>query len=463
MNLHYTRITTSKNGWTDQNIAIDYLRLFDEQTREKANGRTRVLFLDGHSSHDSVELVDGARNRNIKILAYPSHTTHVLQGLDVVCFARLKEKHTQKIQEFKENNNITLTHKFFLRTFGPAFLEAFTPETVKTAFSATGIYPFRRGVVSPEQMGPSEALTTNPSVPGILATPVRKVISAFSYYHSPPHEDKRAGGRFLLSQAFVNDMTPMKRTRILHASLGTSSSTSFLVSDPPIPASSIRIHEPNYEKPGASLAELDFSSESEDNANISKEQIRSENRKLRQQLKEARKHIRVRDQVIEVNHAEMIIQNMTNRQLHTSLFQKEESRKKKKNPTLNFASGYHVTSDESRTELKRLKDEREAKDMEKRERATARAAKHAKKVIEEDKWDRAKKRYNMRLRKWRRICDTLDKGETSPPKPHRRLKAEVIEGESSSCESSQDGSSEEETSTQSSSGGSGDEDIMMDA
>ena len=78
------------------------------------------------------------------------------------------------------------THKFFLRAFGPAFLEAFTPETVKTAFSATGIYPFRRGVVSPEQMGPSEALTTNPSVPGILATPVRKVISAFSYYHSPP-------------------------------------------------------------------------------------------------------------------------------------------------------------------------------------------------------------------------------------------------------------------------------------
>lgn len=162
----------SQNGWTDQNIAVDYLRIFDEQTREKANGRTRVLFLDGHSSHDSLELVDNAYEKNIKILAYPSHTTHLLQGLDVICFARLKEKHAEKIREFKENNNIAVTHKFFLRTFGPAFLEAFTPETVKTAFSATGIYPFRRDVISPEQMAPSEALATNPSIPGTLATPV---------------------------------------------------------------------------------------------------------------------------------------------------------------------------------------------------------------------------------------------------------------------------------------------------
>jgi len=66
----------------------------------------------------------------------------------------------------------------------------------------------------------------------------------------------------------------------------------------------------------------------------------------------------------------MVVQNITNRQLHTSLFQKEESRKKK-NPTLNFVGGCHVTSDESRAKLKWLKDEREAKEMEKRERATA--------------------------------------------------------------------------------------------
>ena len=192
VNLLDKSITTSRNGWTDQDIAVDYLRVFDDQTREKAGGRTRVLFLDGHTSHDSLELVDSAREKNIKILAYPSHTTHVLQGLDVVCFARLKEKHAQKIHEFKEQNNIPLTHKFFLCTFGPAFLEAFILETVKIAFSATGIYLFQQGIVSPEQMGPSEALSTNPAVPGTLVTPVQKVLSAFSFYKSPSTGNRQA-------------------------------------------------------------------------------------------------------------------------------------------------------------------------------------------------------------------------------------------------------------------------------
>jgi hypothetical protein len=459
VNLHHTRITTSKNGWTDQNIATDYLRVFDDQTREKANGRTRVLFLDGHSSHDSSELVDNAYNKNIKILAYPSHTTHVLQGLDVVCFAQLKAKHAEKIREFKENNNVTLTHKFFLRTFGPAFLEAFTPETVKTAFSATGIYPFRRDVVSPEQMAPSEALTINPSIPGSLATPVRKVISAFSYYHSPPSEDEQLSREFPLSQVFVDDMTPTKRARILRASLGTSSSTSFLISKPPVPASSVNVREPKYTEPMMSLAELDFSADSEVDADMSEEQIKSENQKLRQQLKEARKHIRARDQIIEADHAEMVIQHITNQQLHASLFQREESRKKNKNPTLDFASGRHITSDESRAELRRLKDEREAKDLEKRERATTRVANRERRMIEGDRWDRAKKRYEVRMRKWRRACNAPGEGNTHPPKPRRRLKADVVGGDLSSCESSEDGSDEEGASTQSPSGESGDDNM----
>lgn len=157
-------------------------------------------------------------------------------------------------------------------------------------------------------------------------------------------------------------------------------------------------------------------------------------------MKKAQKHIWIRDQVIKANHAKIIVQNLANRQLHASLFQKEKNWGKKKNPMLDFASGRHVTSDESRTELKRLKDEREDKEREKRERATARSEKRKKKVIEDEKWDRAKDRYEVRLRKWEKTCDTLGKGETRPPRPRRRRKVEVIEGESSSCKLSEDGS-----------------------
>ena len=355
-----------------------------------------MLFLDGHASHDTAELVNNAHALNIKILSYPSHTTHVLQGLDVICFARLKQKHAEKIREFKENNNLTITHKSFLHTFGPAFLEAFTPEMVKTAFSATGIYPFRRDVVSSEKMGPSEALTTNPLIPGTLATPVRKAISAFSKYRSPSPTGERTESEFIPSKSFIDDLTPTKRAKILHASLKTSSSTSFLVSKIPVRASSIRVHQPNYEKPPATLFNLDFSASSGDEADMSEDQIRDENKELRQKLKDARKHIRIRDQAIKANHAEMIIQDATNRQLHMSLFLKEASRKKK-NPALDFAHGRHVTSDESRMELQWLKDEKDTKEREKRERATTCATKREKKAINDEKWNRVRDRHEMRM------------------------------------------------------------------
>ena len=61
---------------------------FDLPTRSKApNGEARLLIVDGHNSHYTVELLEYARAQNIIILAYPPHTTHALQGHDVVLFS----------------------------------------------------------------------------------------------------------------------------------------------------------------------------------------------------------------------------------------------------------------------------------------------------------------------------------------------------------------------------------------
>jgi len=74
---------------------------FDPQTKEKAGGCTHVLLMDGHSSHYSLKLLDCAWANNIVILGYPPHCTHVLQGLDVVCFAKMKNEFHSKIQKFE--------------------------------------------------------------------------------------------------------------------------------------------------------------------------------------------------------------------------------------------------------------------------------------------------------------------------------------------------------------------------
>src|SRR3954466_2433746 len=133
----------SLNGWTDGELALQWMtKDFDAQTKEKAASRTRVLLMDGHSSHYTPALLDYARANNIVILGYPPHCTHVLQGLDVVCFAKMKLEFCREIQKFEDLYLRSVTKADFALVFGQAFLRAFTPETIKAAFKATGVHPF---------------------------------------------------------------------------------------------------------------------------------------------------------------------------------------------------------------------------------------------------------------------------------------------------------------------------------
>src|SRR4051794_9493839 len=128
---------------------------FDAQTKEKAAGHTCVLLLDGHSSHYTLPLLDYAQANNIIILGYPPHCTHVLQGLDVVCFAKMKHEFRCEIHKFEDLHMKGVTKADFAAVFGNAFLRAFTPETVKAAFKATGVHSFNPDAITEKKLAPS--------------------------------------------------------------------------------------------------------------------------------------------------------------------------------------------------------------------------------------------------------------------------------------------------------------------
>ncbi|KDQ08328.1 hypothetical protein BOTBODRAFT_118813, partial [Botryobasidium botryosum FD-172 SS1] len=166
-------IAHSPNGWTDSELAIDWIiNDFDPQTREKAGGRTRVLLLDGHSSHYSTQLLDFAAANNIIILGYPPHCTHALQGLDVVCFAKMKDAWKEDIHKFEETHRRSVTKGDFTKVFGTAFLRAFMRESILAAFKATGIHPFNPDIIKPTQTKPSEATSVKGGFPLQHAPPV---------------------------------------------------------------------------------------------------------------------------------------------------------------------------------------------------------------------------------------------------------------------------------------------------
>jgi len=116
--------------------------------------------MDRHSSHFTPQLLCYAKDHDIEILAYPPHCTHALQGLDVACFRRMKDMWNTEIKAFETRNQCGVKKGAFAGVFGAAFLQAFTPETVRAAFKARGIVPYNPNIITAEQMKPSKVTST---------------------------------------------------------------------------------------------------------------------------------------------------------------------------------------------------------------------------------------------------------------------------------------------------------------
>jgi hypothetical protein len=155
-----------------------WLKDFDKQTCEKKKDWPRLLLLDGHNSHYTLEFMQYAKSVNIHVLCYPSHCTHVLQGLNVVVFASFKKIWTRcRDQWITDNPFVKFGKLAWIAVWTAAFLEAMTESTIKSSFRATGVIPFNPGVVTPRMMAPSIQHSTCAELPGPLASPVKKMIN----------------------------------------------------------------------------------------------------------------------------------------------------------------------------------------------------------------------------------------------------------------------------------------------
>ncbi len=91
--------TTSENGWTANCIGVEWLkRIFIPQTATPTEA-WRLLLLDGHGSHISIEFSLIAKLSHVQLLLLPAHSSHVLQPLDLAPFSVLKSRYRREIAE----------------------------------------------------------------------------------------------------------------------------------------------------------------------------------------------------------------------------------------------------------------------------------------------------------------------------------------------------------------------------
>ncbi|KAF8142656.1 hypothetical protein K438DRAFT_2113177 [Mycena galopus ATCC 62051] len=290
--------------------------------------------------------------------------THVLQGLDVVCFATMKECWKFEINTFKEIHQRAVDKEDFCGVFGRAFLKAFTPELVKAAFAATGIHPFNRDVINAKQMKPSEATSTHAAFPLPQSSPVRAVLAAF-HSHEFTHRDLYPDSspcagpstfpgslssptpaphdvpidpvllsptrkRHLDPTSDPDLFTPSKRMRFLGVGMASTASGSFLVTKAKATHLDIgKLAAPVFERIPDVVREPDWDVLHRFVAlpTYTRDGLEARCERLEKELADARKLLGVHQAISEGQNAQLIVQDLTMGKLKQSLFEKEKGKK----------------------------------------------------------------------------------------------------------------------------------------
>jgi hypothetical protein len=140
-------IAVSDNGWTTNKLGVEWLKHFIKHTESKTVGARRLLILDGHESHQSLEFQELCKENNIFTLCMPPHSSHLLQPLDVGCFAPLKRAYSHEVEALIRHHINHISKLEFLPAFKVAFTRAFTTSNICSAFRGAGLIPYEPDVV----------------------------------------------------------------------------------------------------------------------------------------------------------------------------------------------------------------------------------------------------------------------------------------------------------------------------
>lgn len=160
-------IVVSENGWTTNELGLQWLEHFDKHTKERTVGSHRLLILDGNESHNSALFDKACKDKKMVTLCMPAHSSHLLQPLDVGCFAPLKKAYGRQAEELMRNQITHITKIEFLPCFMAAFKAAFTKRNIQGGFRGAGLVPLNPEAV----ISKLDVKLRTPSPPTVTRTP----------------------------------------------------------------------------------------------------------------------------------------------------------------------------------------------------------------------------------------------------------------------------------------------------
>ena len=157
----------SDNSWTTNELGLAWLQHFIQHTEARTVGSHRLLVLDGHESHKSLAFQDLCEESNIITLCMPPHSLHILQLLNIGCFAPLKQAYKKEVRGLVDSYIYYINKKAFLAAFKLIFNKAFSKKNILSSFRATGLVLHNLD----EVLSRLEVQPRTPSLPALGPTP----------------------------------------------------------------------------------------------------------------------------------------------------------------------------------------------------------------------------------------------------------------------------------------------------
>lgn len=140
-------LATSDSGYSNDVLALEWLKHFDKQSSKRQKGRFRLLIMDGYGSHLTYEFWKYATQKDIILFRLPPHSTHFTQPLDVGLFQPMKHYHAEAVDNAIRLGDADFSRQDFLAAFNQFRIKTFKPSSILSAWRKTGLIPYNPEIV----------------------------------------------------------------------------------------------------------------------------------------------------------------------------------------------------------------------------------------------------------------------------------------------------------------------------
>ncbi|XP_063215801.1 uncharacterized protein LOC134527237 [Bacillus rossius redtenbacheri] len=150
-------IGKSPNGWMTGEVFYEFLtNIFHPWLVKKEITLPAIIFIDGHSSHLTLNSSTFCKDHGIVLVALLPNSTHILQPMDVGVFKPLKSAwknvvHEWRLQRVAHKEDPTLKKKDFAKLLDTVIAKVVTPEILQHSFRKSGIFPWDPSAVDEDK------------------------------------------------------------------------------------------------------------------------------------------------------------------------------------------------------------------------------------------------------------------------------------------------------------------------